>query len=79
MDGSRITILEASKLSGGALDGIKHPSGGFMVRGDREQSNDMQCLWDLMRSIPSLEVEGPLCLTSSIGSRRTTPTARCDG
>ena len=43
MDGSRITILEASKLPGGALDGIKHPSGGFMVRGDREQSNDVQC------------------------------------
>jgi myosin-crossreactive antigen len=41
----------SSKLPGGALDGIKHPSGGFMVRGDREQSNDMQCLWDLMRSI----------------------------
>src|SRR5258705_3181038 len=57
MDGSRITILEASKLPGGALDGIKHPSGGFMIRGDREQSDDMQCLWDLMRSIPSLEVE----------------------
>ena len=58
MNGSRITILEASKLPGGALDGIKHPSGGFMIRGDREQSNDMQCLWDLMRSIPSLETEG---------------------
>ncbi len=57
MDGSRITILEASKLPGGALDGIKHPSGGFMIRGDREQSDDMVCLWDLMRSIPSLEVE----------------------
>src|SRR5258708_31585674 len=57
MDGSRITILEASKLPGGALDGIKHPSGGFLIRGDREQSDDMVCLWDLMRSIPSLEVE----------------------
>jgi MCRA family len=57
MDGSRITILEAFKLPGGALDGIKHPSGGFMIRGDREQSDDMVCLWDLMRSIPSLEVE----------------------
>ena len=30
---------------------------GFMIRGDREQSDDMVCLWDLMRSIPSLEVE----------------------
>jgi oleate hydratase len=57
MDGSRITILEAAKLPGGALDGIKHPSGGFMIRGDREQEDHMECLWDLMRSIPSLEVE----------------------
>src|SRR5258706_7603545 len=57
MAGNRITILEAAKLPGGALDGIKHPSGGFMIRGDREQSDDMVCLWDLMRSIPSLEVE----------------------
>jgi len=57
MAGNRITILEAAKLPGGALDGIKHPSGGFMIRGDREQEDHMECLWDLMRSIPSLEVE----------------------
>ena len=29
MAGNRITILEAAKLPGGALDGIKHPSGGL--------------------------------------------------
>jgi oleate hydratase len=28
-----------------------------MVRGDREQEDHVECLWDLMRSIPSLEVE----------------------
>ena len=28
-----------------------------MIRGDREQEDHMECLWDMMRSIPSLEVE----------------------
>ncbi len=57
MDGRRITILEAANLPGGALDGIKHPRKGFLTRGERMLENHMECMWDLWRSIPSLEVE----------------------
>ncbi len=56
--GHHITILERSGLSGGALDGFKVPEKGFVIRGGREMEDHMECLWDLFRSVPSLEVEG---------------------
>jgi oleate hydratase len=58
MPGSRITILERLKLPGGALDGIKEPEKGFVIRGGREMEDHFECLWDLFRSIPSLEIDG---------------------
>ncbi|MGW4534975.1 oleate hydratase [Nocardia sp. NPDC004340] len=57
MPGDKITILEELKIPGGALDGIKEPKKGFVIRGGREMENHFECLWDLFRSIPSLEVE----------------------
>ena len=57
MDGSRITIYEASNIVGGCLDGIKDPKEGYLFRGEREMENHYECLWDLARSIPSLDVE----------------------
>ena len=58
MAGDKITILEELKLPGGALDGIKEQKKGFIIRGGREMEDHFECLWDLFRSIPSLEVEG---------------------
>lgn len=58
MAGDRITILEQLKLPGGALDGIKEPEKGFVIRGGREMEDHFECLWDLFRSIPSLEIDG---------------------
>ena len=58
MPGNQITFLEQQQLPGGALDGIKEPQGGFVIRGGREMENHFECLWDLYRSIPSLEIEG---------------------
>ncbi|MQQ99854.1 oleate hydratase [Glaciimonas soli] len=58
MPGNRITILEQLKLPGGALDGLKEPEKGFVIRGGREMEDHFECLWDLYRSIPSLEIEG---------------------
>src|SRR5262245_5374059 len=57
MKGDRITIVERLGLPGGALDGIKEPERGFVTRGGREIVQHHECLWDLFRSIPSLEVE----------------------
>ena len=58
MPGKKITILEQQQLPGGALDGIKEPTKGFVIRGGREMEEHFECLWDLYRSIPSLEIEG---------------------
>ncbi|MFC9893626.1 oleate hydratase [Nocardia sp. NPDC127579] len=57
LPGSKITIFEELKLPGGALDGIKEPEKGFVIRGGREMENHFECLWDLFRSIPSIELE----------------------
>jgi oleate hydratase len=58
MPGEKITILESAHLAGGALDGLEEPERGFVIRGGRELENHYECLWDLFRSIPSLEVAG---------------------
>jgi oleate hydratase len=58
MKGEHIHILEEMHLPGGACDGIKDPQKGFIIRGGREMENHFECLWDLFRSIPSIETEG---------------------
>ena len=58
MPGSHIHILEAMDIAGGACDGIFDPSRGYVMRGGREMENHFECLWDLFRSIPSLETPG---------------------
>ena len=58
MKGSKIHILEESDITGGALDGSNDPEKGFIIRGGREMDNHFECLWDLYRSIPSIETEG---------------------
>ncbi|OAA62480.1 67kDa myosin-cross-reactive antigen-like protein [Niveomyces insectorum RCEF 264] len=55
MPGENITIVEESALAGGALDGLDEPDKGFVIRGGRELEAHFECLWDLFRSIPSLE------------------------
>ncbi|EKY22039.1 oleate hydratase [Clostridium celatum] len=58
MKGEHIHILEEMNLPGGACDGIKDKEKGFIIRGGREMENHFECLWDLFKSIPSLETEG---------------------
>jgi len=58
MKGEQVHILEELPLAGGSLDGIDRPGVGFITRGGREMENHFECLWDLYRSIPSLEVPG---------------------
>ena len=57
MKGEQIHIFEELSVSGGSMDGIYDPTDGFVIRGGREMENHFECLWDLFRSIPSLEVE----------------------
>ncbi|MCG3012277.1 oleate hydratase, partial [Pseudomonas aeruginosa] len=55
--GSKIHILEELPKAGGSLDGENMPLKGYVVRGGREMENHFECLWDLFRSIPSLEID----------------------
>lgn len=57
MKGENIHIFEELALPGGSLDGILQPTRGFIIRGGREMENHFECLWDLFRSVPSLEIE----------------------
>lgn len=73
MDGSQITIFEQQALPGGALDGLDIPEKGFVIRGGREMESNFECLWDLYRSIPSLEIEGASVLDEFFWLNRDDP------
>ncbi|MGL3148916.1 oleate hydratase [Microbacterium sp. A82] len=73
MDGSKITIFEQQALPGGALDGLDIPDKGFVIRGGREMESNFECLWDLYRSIPSLEIEGASVLDEFFWLNRDDP------
>jgi oleate hydratase len=56
--GTDITIFESQPIPGGSLDGAQRPE-GYSLRGGRMLTTDhYECLWDLMKSIPSLEHDG---------------------
>ena len=57
MKGEHIHVFEKDPLPGGACDGYKYDI-GYVMRGGREMDNHFEVMWDLLRSIPSLETEG---------------------
>lgn len=56
--GRQIHIYEELPIPGGSLDGDNRPNVGFVIRGGREMENHFETMWDMYRSIPSLEIEG---------------------
>lgn len=58
MKGERIHIFEKCPIPGGACDGYKYPDVGYVMRGGREMDNHFEVMWDMLRSIPSIETEG---------------------
>lgn len=58
MKGSHIHIFEKDALPGGACDGWRFDKVGYVMRGGREMDNHFEVMWDLFRSIPSIETEG---------------------
>ena len=58
MPGKNIHILEKDAVAGGACDGADIPGLGYVMRGGREMDNHFEVMWDLFRSIPSIETEG---------------------
>ena len=57
MPGDHVHFLERDPRAGGACDGWDYPAIGFTMRGGREMDNHFECMWDLFRSIPSIEDE----------------------
>lgn len=58
MKGEHIHLLEKLELAGGSCDGRKDVTKGFYMRGGREMDNHFECMWDLYRSVPSIENPG---------------------
>ncbi len=58
MKGEHVHILEKEPIPGGACDGYKYENVGYVMRGGREMDNHFEVMWDLFRSIPSIETEG---------------------
>ena len=58
MAGEHIHIFEKDPIPGGACDGFEYPGLGYVMRGGREMDNHFEVMWDLFRSIPSIETEG---------------------
>ncbi len=58
MKGEHIHVLEKLELAGGSCDGRKDVTKGFYMRGGREMDNHFECMWDLYRSVPSIEHQG---------------------
>ena len=55
MKGEHIYLLEKLDLAGGSCDGRKDITKGFYMRGGREMDNHFECMWDMFRSVPSIE------------------------
>ena len=58
MPGSHIHVFEKDAVPGGACDGANIPGVGYVMRGGREMDNHFEVMWDMFRSIPSIETEG---------------------
>lgn len=59
MPAANITLLEALKVEGGALDGSGSAEEGYLIRGGREMDMTYQNFWDVFSEIPALELPAP--------------------
>ena len=74
MEGEKIHIFEELALPGGSMDGIYNPEKqAYIIRGGREMEPHFEILWDLFRSIPSLEHEGESVLDEFYRLNRKDP------
>jgi len=72
MPGANISILEASPIMGGSLDGAGDPERGYSLRGGRMLTTDnYECTWDLYKSIPSLGNPGKTVFEETVEFNET--------
>ena len=55
MKGEHIHFVEKLDLAGVSCDGREDITKGFYMRGGREMDNHFECMWDMFRSVPSIE------------------------
>ena len=68
MPGGNISILEATPVMGGSLDGAGDPAAGYSLRGGRMLTTDnYECTWDLYKSIPSLDHAAKTVFDETVG------------
>jgi oleate hydratase len=59
MRGEAVTIFDAGEMPGGSLDAGGDPEHGYVLRGSRMMtSENFECTWELLGSIPSLRDPG---------------------
>jgi oleate hydratase len=75
MAGKRITVFEELTLPGGSMDGILDEHKGFIIRGGREMEAHFETLWDLFRSIPSLDTPDASVLDEMYWLHKTNPSS----
>ncbi|WP_392391275.1 oleate hydratase, partial [Mordavella massiliensis] len=74
MPGKKIHILEELSVPGGSMDGIYSVQrNSYTIRGGREMEPHFETLWDLFRSILSLEVPGASVLDEFYRLNRKDP------
>ena len=76
MKGEHVHVFEKDPIPGGACDGYKYDI-GYVMRGGREMDNHFEVMWDLLRSIPSLETEGASVLDEYYWLNKEDPTIHC--
>ena len=74
MKGEHVHILEKDPIPGGACDGYHYENLGYVMRGGREMDNHFECMWDLFRSIPSIEDENHTVLDEYYWLNKADPT-----
>ena len=73
MPGEAITVFEELDLPGGSMDGVLDAHKGFIIRGGREMEAHFETLWDLFRSIPSLDTPEASVLDEMYWLHKTDP------
>lgn len=73
MRGDHITVFEELELPGGSMDGILDEHKGFIIRGGREMEAHFETLWDLFRSVPSLQTPGASVLDDMYRQHKSDP------
>ncbi len=78
MKGERIHIFEKEAAPGGALGSCERPGIGYLLPGPCAPDEHAEVMWDLLRSVPSLETDGTSVLDEVYRlNRRDPPRSFC--